>query len=69
MNWTPAQLFFGIFTGAVGFAYIVYGRRQSKLVAVVAGLLLCVYSYFIDSWLWLSLIGIGLCAAPFLIDF
>jgi len=64
-----AQVFFGVFTGALGLAYIVYGRRQTKLVPVVAGLILCVYSYFIESWIWLSLVGAVLLAAPFFIDF
>jgi len=69
MNWTLAQIVLGIFTGALGVAYIVYGRRQTKLVPVVSGLVLCVYSYFIDSWVWLSLVGVALLAAPFFIDF
>jgi len=63
------QFIFGIFAGAFGVAYIVYGRRQTKLVPVISGLLLCVYSYFIESWLWLSLVGAVLLAAPFVIDF
>jgi len=63
------QFIFGIFAGAFGVAYIVYGRRQTKLVPVISGLLLCVYSYFIESWVWLSLVGAVLLAAPFVIDF
>jgi hypothetical protein len=63
------NLFFGIFAGAVGVAYIVYGRRQTKLVAVLAGVLLCIYPYFVESWLWLGGIGAILLAAPFVIDF
>jgi hypothetical protein len=63
------QFIFGIFAGVFGVAYIVYGRRQTKLVPVISGLLLCVYSYFIESWMWLSLVGVVLLAAPFVIDF
>ena len=66
---TATSLFFGVVTGAFGFAYIVYGRRQTKLVPVIAGVLLCAYSYFIDSWVWLCIIGALLLAAPFVIDF
>jgi hypothetical protein len=65
----PTQLLFGIFTGALGLAYIVYGRRQAKLVPVIAGVLLCVYTYFVEGWVWLSLVGVLLLAAPFFIDF
>jgi len=63
-----ATLYFGIVTGALGMAYIVYGRRQAKLVPVVAGFLLCIYTYFIDGWLWLFVIGAALLLAPFLLD-
>lgn len=63
-----AQLFFGILTGAVGVAYIVYGRRQTRLVPVVAGVFLCVYPYFIEGWVWLALVGAALVAAPFMVD-
>ena len=64
-----AQLFFGVVTSAVGLGYIVYGRRQAKLVPVVSGLLLCGYSYFIESWVWLLVVGGVLVAAPFFSDF
>jgi hypothetical protein len=62
-------LFIGFVAGAVGMAYIVYGKRQTRLSAVVAGVVLCVYPYFVDSLLWLCVIGAAVVAAPFLIDF
>jgi hypothetical protein len=64
-----ASLFFGIVTGALGVGYIVYGRRQTKIVPLVAGVALCAYTYFIDSWVWLCVVGVLLLAAPFIIDF
>lgn len=64
-----AKLFFGIVAGALGVAYIVYGRRTTKFVPLVAGIALCAYSYFVDSWVWLGIIGVLLLAAPFVIDF
>jgi hypothetical protein len=63
------NLFFGIVAGAIGVAYLVYGRRQTKLVPVIAGVLLCIYPYFVESWLWLGVVGALLLAAPFVIDF
>ena len=59
----------GIITGALGVAYIVYGRRQTKFVPLIAGVFLCAYPYFIDSLVWLCVIGALLLAAPFVIDF
>jgi hypothetical protein len=62
-------LFIGVIAGAFGMAYFVYGKRQAKLVPMIAGGLLCVYPYFTDSALWLCVIGALLLAAPFAIDF
>ena len=50
-------------------AYIVYGRRTTKLVPVISGVLLCIYPFFIEGWLWLGVVGAALLAAPFVIDF
>ena len=63
------NLFFGVVAGAIGVAYLVYGRRQRKLVPVIAGVLLCVYPYFVEGWLWLGVVGALLVAAPFVVDF
>jgi hypothetical protein len=62
-------LFIGVIASAFGMAYFVYGKRQAKLVPMIAGGLLCVYPYFTDSALWLCVIGALLLAAPFAIDF
>src|SRR5260221_8732969 len=64
-----STLVIGIITGALGVAYIVYGRRQTKFVPLIAGVFLCAYPYFIDSLVWLCVVGALLLAAPFVIDF
>lgn len=64
-----ANLFFGVVTGALGLAYIVYGKRQTKFVPLVCGILLCAYTYFMTSLLWLCIVGVLLVVAPFVIDF
>jgi hypothetical protein len=61
-------LIVGVIAGAIGMGYFIYGKRQTKIVPMVAGVLLCIYPYFLDSLLWLSLIGAVLVAAPFVID-
>jgi hypothetical protein len=63
------NLFVSLVAGAIGAAYIVYGGRQKKFVPVIAGVLLCTCPYFIDSLLWLCVVGALLMAAPFAIDF
>ena len=66
---TPTSLVIGIFTGAVGVAYFVYGKRQARFAPLIAGMLLCVYPYFVSSVTWLVVIGVALIAAPFMLDF
>jgi hypothetical protein len=58
----------GIVTGVLRLAYIVYGRRQTKFAPLIAGVFLCAYPYFIDSLVWLCVVGALLLAAPFVID-
>jgi hypothetical protein len=62
-------LLIGMLAGVFGIAYFMYGRRQAKLVPLIAGVLLCIYPYFIDSVLWLCIVGILLLSAPFVIDY
>ena len=63
------SLWVGVVAGAIGMGYFIYGKRQAKYVPMLAGVLLCVYPYFVESLLALSVIGLLLVAAPFLIDY
>jgi hypothetical protein len=63
------SLIIGVFAGAIGMGYFIYGKRQGRMVPMISGVLLCIYPYATESLLWLSIIGIALVAAPFLIDF
>lgn len=51
----PWILFSGIIIGLVGMLMFNYGRKEPDLRAVSAGLVLCIYPYFIGSVvvLWL----------------
>ena len=63
------SLIVGIIAGAIGMGYFIYGKRQARFAPLLAGILLCIYPYFTDSLLWLSVIGVALVVAPFLVDF
>lgn len=56
-----------IFLGIFGSGYFLYGKKAHQPVPLVAGVLLCVFPYFIDSFLWTMVIGAALLAAPFVI--
>jgi hypothetical protein len=63
------ELFAGMIAGVFGTAYFVYGKRQTKFAPMISGVLLCVYPYFIDSLVWLCVIGTVLLVVPFVTDF
>jgi predicted cobalt transporter CbtA len=63
------SLVISIIAGAIGMGYFIYGKRQAKYAPMIAGVLLCVYPYFTENLLWLSVIGVVLLVAPFVIDF
>jgi len=55
--------------GAFGVGYFIYGKKQQKFTPMIAGVLLCVHPYFVESTLWTIVIGAVLLASPFVIDF
>ena len=60
-------IFTGLLFGSIGMGYIIYGRKQSHLIAFLAGVGLCVFPYFISS-IWVSIVlGVGLVLLPFMI--
>lgn len=56
-----------VFLGIIGSAYFLYGKKAHNPVALIAGVLLCVFPYFLDSFFWTLVIGAALIAAPFMI--
>ena len=61
------ELFVGILTGAIGTGYVVYGKKQAKLVPMFCGIGLMFYPYLVDNIWWLIIIGVALAAAPWVI--
>ncbi|MBU4263945.1 MAG: hypothetical protein KKC76_18980 [Proteobacteria bacterium] len=60
-------IFTGLIFGSIGMGYVVYGRKQANMMALLAGVGLCVFPYFINS-VWMSItIGVGLVLLPFVI--
>lgn len=62
-----ASLIAGVVTGAIGVGYLVYGKRQQRLVPFLAGIGLCAYPYMVDGLLLTVLIGVVLIALPFIV--
>lgn len=63
---TSTALLVGVVAGAFGTGYFVYGKKQDRLIPMLAGAALCVYPYFINN-LWVALgVGAALLALPFI---
>jgi hypothetical protein len=57
MSLDPTWLFLSLIPGGVGFVLMVYGKKQGRVVHMIAGLVFMVYPYFATSVA--SLMGVG----------
>ena len=64
---SATSLFVGLITGAFGLGYFIYGKKQGKMIFMVTGVALMVYSYLFSSAVLLSIIGVVLLALPFVV--
>lgn len=55
-------LYWDLFIGLIGMGFIMYGRKRPDIVAIVAGLILVVYPYFVSSVAWDIAIGVAIIA-------
>lgn len=62
-----ADLVFSVIFGAIGSGYFIYGKKQGHLSALLCGMALCVYPWFVTGTFLMVAIGILLMVAPFLI--
>ena len=62
-----AALMWSVAFGAFGMGYFVYGKKQQRYVALLSGIALCIYPYFVANLYLLIAIGVALMALPFLI--
>ena len=63
------NILIGALLGAIGMGYIVYGRNQMHAMPVIAGILLCIFPYFV-SQVWITLpLAAGIMALPRFVDF
>ncbi len=64
MNTTT--LFLGLIFGSIGMGYLIYGRKQKHGIALLSGVALCALPYLVSDILFITLIGAGVMALPFL---
>ena len=55
-------LFASLIWGSIGFAFFIFGKKQSSWVPLIGGLLMLAVSYLVSSALGMSLICVGIVA-------
>jgi hypothetical protein len=63
------QLFLGVIFSSIGLGYFMYGKKQKMTVPLVCGLVLMLFTYFIDSNTMIGIIGVILSVVPFFLRF
>ena len=63
------QLLLGVILSSIGLGYFLYGKKQKMTVPLVAGLVLMVFPYFIESHFLLSGTGTMLSIIPYFLRF
>ncbi len=61
------SIMWGVLFGSIGMGYLVYGKKQRRGIAILSGLSLCVFPYFVSSIFLIIIIAIVLMALPFYI--
>ena len=64
---TSTLLFLGVLFGSIGMGYIVYGRKQRKGIALLSGVGLCAFPYFVTNIFLVIFVAIVLMLLPFVI--
>ena len=65
----PTTLMLTVLVSAIGTGYIVYGKKQRRGIALLSGIIMCIYPYLVDSPVWMALIGVVLMIVPFILQF
>ena len=61
-GWSWANIIAWVLFGCIGFIAFSYGRKMENFRALIIGLILMIYPYFVSQTLLLYLVGIILCA-------
>ncbi|HQV25800.1 MAG: amino acid transport protein [Acinetobacter sp.] len=63
------QLFLGVIFSSIGLGYFMYGKKQKMTVPLVCGLVLMLFTYFIESNILITVIGVVLSILPYFLRF
>ena len=64
-----ASIMWGVLLGSIGMGYLIYGRKQRRGIALLSGIALCVFPYFVSNVFLMILIAIILMALPYFLRY
>ncbi len=64
-----AAIMWGVLFGSIGMGYLIYGRKQRRGIALLSGVVLCVFPYFVSNVFLMILIAVILMALPYFLKF
>ena len=62
---STSSLLLGLVFSSVGLGFFIYGRKQKVATALICGIALMVYPYFVSNNALLVAIGVALIAIPY----
>ncbi len=62
-----SQLMWSVLFGGIGLGFFMYGKKQKEVVALLAGIALMVFPYFVTNTYALVGIGLTLIMLPFFV--
>lgn len=60
-----SQLIWGVLFGAIGFGFLLYGKKQKAVVPLTSGIALIIFPYFVSNVYMLVLVGVLLVVLPY----
>jgi len=69
MNMNASSLLWGLLFGSIGMGYFIYGKKQGQVVAMLSGVALMAFTYFVTNAIFIVLIGIMLMALPYFLRY
>jgi predicted membrane protein len=64
---SESMLIWGMVFGSIGLGFFIYGKKQKKIVPLIAGLALFVFPYFIADISMLMIVGAILIVLPYFV--
>ena len=67
LDFDSSFLFASLVWGSIGVGYWIYGKKQREMMPMIGGAAIVGVSYLVSSWLLMTLIGLALMVAVYLL--